>query len=135
MVNLGVHDALLVIAYIAMQRFGYSLVMRAGTGNFGNMEDFQDQANIDVMLVLERIFWYAGHDIDETAIRAACLIYLKHRPEVHQKLKRSAKNRPLSGKLVGAFNEYGYKPRPMSQNLRDLFEEFRYRCRTSTDVD
>ena len=43
-------------------------------------------ACLDVLLVMERLFWYAGSTIDEKCIHAACLYYLRIRPKVLARL-------------------------------------------------
>jgi hypothetical protein len=75
---------------------------------------------LDVILVLERVFWYDGLTINATYIRAACLYYIRLRPRVYERLaSKFNANFPnpmnyLTEFAVGsAFNEiveeFGYK--------------------------
>jgi hypothetical protein len=82
-------------------------------------------ACLDVLLVLERMFWYGGCAINKKYVRAACLYYLKLRPKVHARLKEKISliisnpvNMPTRTRLEAVF--------------RELVEEFRYKRKGPT---
>lgn len=81
-------------------------------------------ACLDVLLVMERLFWYSGSRIDEKCVHAACLYYLHIRPKVFAK---------LMGRLGTNFLDA--EDWPNSQDLKrlllDIVKEFRYKRRSS----
>ncbi|CAM6004455.1 unnamed protein product [Sphagnum balticum] len=81
-------------------------------------------ACLDVLLVLERLFWYTGSQIDENCVHAACLYYLRIRPKVLAK---------LMGKLGTNFLDAENWPNSLELDhlLTDIVKEFRYKRRSS----
>jgi len=83
-------------------------------------------ACLDVLLVLERLFWYTGSQIDEKCVHAACLYYLRIRPKVFAK---------LMGRLGTNFLAAENWPNSLELErlLTDIVKEFRYKRRSSVD--
>jgi hypothetical protein len=81
-------------------------------------------ACLDVLLVLERLFWYTGSQIDEKCVHAACLYYLRIRPKVFLK---------LMGKLGTNFLDAENWPNSLELErlLTDIVKEFRYKRQSS----
>jgi hypothetical protein len=80
-------------------------------------------ACLDVLLVLERLFWYTGSQIDEKRVHAACLYYLRIRPKVFAK---------LMGRLGTNFLNAENWPNSLELErlLTDIVKEFRYKRRS-----
>jgi len=81
-------------------------------------------ACLDVLLVLERLFWYTGSQIDEKCVHAACLYYLRIRPKVFVK---------LMGRLGTNFLDAENWPNriELEHLLTDIVKEFQYKRRSS----
>jgi hypothetical protein len=81
-------------------------------------------ACLDVLLVLERLFWYTGGQIDEKCVHAACLYYLRIRPKAFAK---------LMGRLGTNFLDAENWPNSLELErlLTDIVNEFRYKRRSS----
>ena len=81
-------------------------------------------ACLDVLLVLERLFWYTGSQIDEKCVHAACLYYLRIRPKVFAK---------VSGILGTNFLDAENWPNrlELERLLRDTVKEFQYKRQAS----
>ncbi|KUJ07614.1 uncharacterized protein LY89DRAFT_691686 [Mollisia scopiformis] len=81
-------------------------------------------ACLDVLLVLERLFWYTGSQIDEKCVHAACLYYLRVRPKVFAK---------VMGRLGTNFLQAENWPNKLELEclLTDIVKEFRYKRRSS----
>ena len=74
---------------------------------------------LDVILVLERIYWFENSVINEESIEAACLYYVKVQPEVHRWIRKRFKKvlldadyseRKVVNALQAAVNEFRFKP-------------------------
>jgi hypothetical protein len=81
-------------------------------------------ASLDVLLVLERLFWYSGSQVDEKCVHAACLYYLRIRPKVFLK---------VMGRLGTNFLDAESWPNRLELEnlLTDIVKEFRYKRRNS----
>ncbi|KAE8449830.1 hypothetical protein EG329_007307 [Mollisiaceae sp. DMI_Dod_QoI] len=99
----------------------------AGVANAQKLSLGLIMACLDVLLVLERLFWYAGNQIDEKCVHAACLYYLRVRPKV---LVR------LMGRLGTNFLDTDIWPNSLELErlLTDIVKEFRYKRRSSADT-
>jgi hypothetical protein len=84
-------------------------------------------ACLDVLLVLERLFWYTGSQIDEKCVHAACLYYLRIRPKVFAKLMSSLGTNFLD-------KESWPNGQELERLLTDTVREFRYKRRSSLNV-
>lgn len=79
-------------------------------------------ACLDGLLVLERLFWYTGGQIDEKCVHAACLYYLRIRPKVFAR---------LMGRLGTNFLDAENWPnrQELERLISDIVKEFRYKRR------
>lgn len=81
-------------------------------------------ACLDVLLVLERLFWYTSGQIDEKCVHAACLYYLRIRPKVLAKLMGR-----VGTNLLDAENWPNRQE--LERLLTEIVKEFRYKRRSS----
>lgn len=112
------------VGVFARAAFWVGGIAVAGLANAQKLGVGLIMACLDVLLVLERLFWYNGSQIDEKCVHAACLYYLRIRPKVFVK---------LMGRLGTNFLDAENWPNSLELErlLTDIVKEYRYKRKSA----